>query len=159
MIYFLINIDDYKITEYVPESFIKNNYSIYEYDLIKKILNSFYNIHNFEIKYTENGKPYLDNNLFLSISHDENYLCVCISKEEVGIDIQFKKEFNNNINSILNVDKKLDNNDVTNIFSKKEAIIKLEGKRLKDINNINIDDYHIKSIEYNDFLLNIATFR
>ena len=48
---------------------IKNKYYNAEYYLIKKGLYKYFNIDKFKIMYTKNGKPYLNNGIYLSISH------------------------------------------------------------------------------------------
>ena len=154
MFYYLTNISNYNVSCDVPESFIKNKYSIYEYELIKKLLNM-YDINSFKVTYDNNGKPYLDNSLYISISHDEDMLAVCISKVKVGIDIQYFHKVDDKVKSFLKTNKKTDK-DVIREFSSKEAIIKLEGLTLKDLNNINEQNYDIKSIFYKDFVLTIA---
>ena len=62
----------------------------------------------------------------------------------VGVDIQYYRKLGidtlNNMNKLLNVSS----NTITN-FSIKEAILKLNGDVFKNINNYNINDYHIIS--------------
>lgn len=122
----------------------ENKYYNTEYYLIKKGLHKYFNIDKFKIMYTENGKPYLDNNVYLSISHDKDIVVVALSNVRVGIDIQYYRKLDidtlNNMNKLLNVSS----NTITN-FSIKEAILKLNGDVFKNINNYNINDYYIIS--------------
>ena len=50
----------------------ENKYYNAEYYLIKRGLHKYFNIDKFKIMYTKNGKPFLDNNVYLSISHDKD---------------------------------------------------------------------------------------
>lgn len=110
--------------------------------------NKYYNAEYYLIKrglhYTKNGKPFLDNDVYLSISHDKDIVVVALSNVRVGIDIQYYRKLGidtlNNMNKLLNVSS----NTITN-FSIKEAILKLNGDVFKNINNYNINDYHIIS--------------
>lgn len=54
--------------------------------LLKKVLKE-YGIYNYEIKYGEYGKPYIDG-IHFSISHSGNLVAVMISDTECGADVQ-----------------------------------------------------------------------
>lgn len=122
----------------------ENKYYNAEYYLIKRGLHKYFNIDKFKIMYTKNGKPFLDNNVYLSISHDKDIVVVALSSIRVGIDIQYYRKLDNdtlnNMNKLLNVN----GNTITN-FSIKEAILKLNGDIFKNINNYDMNDYHIIS--------------
>ena len=122
----------------------ENKYYNAEYYLIKRGLHKYLNIDKFKIMYTKNGKPFLDNVVYLSISHDKDIVVVALSNVRVGIDIQYYRKLDidtlNNMNKLLNVSS----NTITN-FSIKEAILKLNGDVFKNINNYDINDYHIIS--------------
>lgn len=120
----------------------KNKYYDAEYYLIKKGLHEYFNIDKFNIMYGVNGKPYLDNNVYVSISHDKDLVVVALSNVEVGIDIQY---YNNTDQEVLNEIGKLinTNNNIIRTFSIKEAILKLNGDVFKNINKYNIEDYNI----------------
>ena len=160
MILIIIDIDKFKLKDIsVPNNLLKNKYSIFEYQIINDILNNYYSISKFKLKYTKNGKPYLDqNNIFLSISHDKNLLAICFDNREVGIDLQFYNSKSINSRSFLNIDEN-DSKEIINIFSKREAVLKLEGKTLKEINSIDIANYDIKTLFYDEYTLNIAYFK
>ena len=142
----------------VPENFITSKYSKLEYSLIKDGLKRLYNIDEFKVLYTDNGKPYLkDLNIYISISHSQDYVCVCFSEEEIGIDIQHFKEIKDNIKKYINVDKSLSDKDTIIEISKREAAIKLEGLRLMNINDINLEKYNFKIYSNKLFVIVVAT--
>ena len=158
MILVVENINNIKVDNEVPSYFIKNKYSKYEYQVISNVLKNNYNIADFKVLYTKNAKPYLDNsNLYLSISHDNDILAICFDDKEVGIDLQFYNNDSIKVKGFLNINSN-NSKDIIDIYSKKEAIIKLEGKRLKDINDIDITKYNIKSFPNDDYSLNMAYF-
>lgn len=118
---------------------------------------------------TENGKPYTDRYKF-SISHCANLICVAVSKFEVGVDIEFivtHRRWNMLAKKIVVASEEINNFDckqLTNLWTKKEAIFKLLGKKIfvpKDIDTnlyitdtINlIDNYDVNS----EYFLSIAT--
>ena len=123
---------------------IKNKYYNAEYYLIKKGLYKYFNIDKFKIMYTKNGKPYLNYGIYLSISHDREIVVVALSNVPVGIDIQYYRKLNNNVLTNINKLLNIKSNIITN-FSIKEAILKLNGDVFKNINNYDINDYHIIS--------------
>ncbi len=122
----------------------ENKYYNAEYYLIKKGLYKYFNIDKFKIMYTKNGKPYLNNGIYLSISHDREIVVVALSNVPVGIDIQYYRKLNNNVLTNINKLLNIKSNIITN-FSIKEAILKLNGDVFKNINNYDINDYHIIS--------------
>ena len=102
---------------------------------VRKLLN----IENpdININYDQNGKPYLNNNKGISISHSNKLVGIGLSNEiDFGIDIQIKTD------KIFNIQKKfLSKNELlqlerintieylTKIWSAKESIYKLLGKK------------------------------
>lgn len=137
-----------------------SNYQKQKEYIIKNVLLKYYNISTYKICYTNNGKPYLvtDQNMYLSISNDQNMLLIVFDNVPVGVDIQFYKPLKVNLNSLLllNCNNSVD---LINIFSAKEAIIKLLGKKLININNINIENYKLKRFQCKDFVINIAYYK
>lgn len=108
--------------------------------LLKYGLNQYFNMHDFEIDYTSNHKPFLKNqDVHFNISHAGNLVVCGISKSPIGIDIEyidpkikyteFKSQMTQNeFNKIhLSEDK------VRSFFTywtEKEAVIKAHGKGL-----------------------------
>lgn len=88
------------------------------------------------IHYDPNGAPYINNEGYISISHSGNMVGLAINKNHsVGLDLEFPRE------NILTIKKKFlseeevnlfdtDNPDiVTKIWSSKEALYKLAGRK------------------------------
>ena len=148
-----------KVDCFVPSFFIKNKYSKIEYKLIKKGLKKFYNINSFDIYYSENGKPYLkDLDINISISHDENLVCVLLSKKNVGVDLQYIKTVKSGFKNLLNIP--IDYNDVNSLieFSKRETIIKILNLKLNEINNLDLSSYKFRIYVYDTFFIVCAFF-
>ena len=125
----------------------ENKYYNAEYYLIKRGLHKYFNIDKFKIMYTKNGKPFLDNDVYLSISHDKDIVVVALSNVPVGIDIQYYRKLNNNVLTNINKLLNIKSNIITN-FSIKEAILKLNGDVFKNINNFSIFTYSFLFIKY-----------
>lgn len=85
-----------------------------------------------EVKYHQNGKPYLDNGLHLSFSHSGDYSTLLVDHNRCGLDIEYQSD------KILRIapkfthpsEKKLFTNDeyLYWIWSIKEAIFKYFGE-------------------------------
>lgn len=100
------------------------------------------NLTNNQLEFSTNkyGKPFLKNypNIHYNISHTKNYIACVISDEPVGIDIEFIQPIELNIiKSFFTFDEVhyiMNSNDSINrffeIWTKKESLIKFEGKGL-----------------------------
>lgn len=139
-----ININSKVLNGYtINNKYYKNKYSYAEHYLIRFGLKKYFNILHYELYYTSNGKPYLDNEINISISHDNDIVIVALSKYKIGVDIQYYRNIDDKyINEFIRLLKISNKTKLFVDFSKKEAIIKLEGKKLKDINSLSLNDYN-----------------
>ena len=55
---------------------------------VRTILAKYFGIQNPVILRTENGKPYLENGPFFSVTHTKNRLYIAFSEEEIGLDAE-----------------------------------------------------------------------
>lgn len=132
-------------------------------DLIKRIAYD-YNLSNYVVLKTKNGKPYFKgNNIYFNISNKDNITVAVTSSKPVGIDIErliFKSSvvkhfFSKNEQEIIknSLDKELD---FTTIWVKKEAYIKYLGLDITSIRKIDttkITDFTIK--KYKEYIIGI----
>lgn len=49
-------------------------------------------INDYDLHYDEFGKPYLNDNRYISITHSHNFAAIIISEETVGIDMELQRE-------------------------------------------------------------------
>ncbi len=121
------------------------------------------------IKYNENGKPFISNYpIYYNISHDHDLVICIISEYQIGVDILKMKDIKKNIaKSFCNEDeyKYIKNKyHFYQLYTLKEAYLKLFGKKINDIKFLNIIyDNHIKlNVPYrtfktnNDYLVSIC---
>lgn len=140
----------------VPSNFIKNKYSSLEYHLISKGLKEFYNINKFKVLYTSNGKPYLDNDIHISITNSNDLVVVAFNEDNFGVDMEYYKNINPHLKKILNIDSNLNDKEYIIEFCKREAIIKLEDIKLVNINDIDTSIYSFKIIERENYVIVFA---
>lgn len=133
--------------------------SIGVYLLLKKALKKHrIDINDYEFKYTENGKPYLENCPFnVSLSHSNEYVLVGISKNEIGVDIQEVSDIDENALDYLFSEKDWDfyskSKRKTDVFYKiwtlKEAFVKMTGEGItKKLSSIQIDEEYLNNQVY-----------
>ena len=121
--------------------------------LLDRLLNKYYYISYFDIniKYNKYNKPYTDNICF-NISHSNDYACAVVSDKNVGIDIEFIREVDINtikyycntkeIDFILNSKNKYKS--LFQIYCLKEACVKMLGTGIRDLKNVNYNNYNYK---------------
>lgn len=123
--------------------YFKNSISFLSYILLSYIYYKIYKKYlNFnEILKDKNGKPYLKNNEFkFNISHSKNYICIGISKYEIGVDIEEERKINKNAISKFLTEDEIEKNMLSPLeyWVLKEAYSKYLGFGLKmDFKNIN----------------------
>ena len=117
---------------------------------------------------TSNNKP-KNKHFNFSISHSDELIAIAISENiNVGIDIQKIKKINNLdkfLNKIINtnesISSKENNNDIINLFSRKESSFKLLNLKHFNPTTINTNDFFhtTKTIKFNnkEFILNLST--
>lgn len=132
-------------------------------DLIKRIAYD-YNLSNYVVLKTKNGKPYFKgNNIYFNISNKDNITVAVTSSKPVGIDIErltFKSSvvkhfFSKNEQEIIknSLDKELD---FTTMWVKKEAYLKYLGLDITSIRKIDttkITGFTIK--KYKEYIIGI----
>lgn len=137
---------------------IEDNYEFLKKKIMSDVIRKYYNIDEYELLYSKNGKPYIkDNKIYLSISNDNNKLLIVFDTKPVGADIQFYRKVPVSFKKVLFFDE-LDDKETVNLFSKKEAIIKLIDSKLCYINEIDVKKYKVKSYIYDDFVISIANY-
>lgn len=131
-----------------------------EYLLSKLLKKNHIKYSDINIVYNENGKPYIESNpLYYNISHKDGFVSVVVSNKECGIDIETIKDKNINLDLFAsNKEKDYINGDkerLFEIYTLKEATLKMYGKSLLDIKNINTNNVKKKIIKEKDYIVTI----
>lgn len=107
------------------------------------------------IQYDSNGKPFLTDTHFLSISHSDNYISIIISNKNVSLDIQTPKKNILKAHSLFVSEEEKNNfnmediNHLQLIWSAKEALFKYYGTTQNHI----FTDFRIHSIDKSNKLI------
>ncbi len=162
-------IQNKKKTENKKESLL----SLY---LLKKGLDEFFGIKNYEILRTKNGKPYLrDEKVNFSISHSKGNVAVAFSLFPIGIDIECIRKYSSSVaQKVFSETERefVEENDInfTKIWTLKEAAIKAQGTGIAYAKNFNFEFRNDKiyanivgaeffSIEKNDLVLSVCELK
>ena len=164
-----IEINKKELINKIKDNNSKKQSILGEYLLIK-LLKDYYKIDYKDLDFyiNPNGKRYLTNKkIYFNISHKNNYVVVVTSKKEIGIDIEEIKEQDIKIikkfttkdeEEYILKDKNKINKRFVEIYTLKEAYIKMLGENISKINNI-INKDNIKIIvnkSINNYIITIC---
>ncbi len=141
------------------------------YTLMKMAVKDIYGIDEdfSHYKKTDNGKPYTSNYKF-SLSHSDNLCCLVIGNIEVGIDIECESKNRNlellyqKISSPSDNITELNNHNLIELWTKKEAIFKLLGDRVFVPSKIDTQKYCINTFDNinsddKKYIVSVATYK
>lgn len=142
-------------------SILEKNFTYFEY---KKIIQLLRLKNADEIKFSNNGKPYIPNNKYFNFSHAGNILCMAISKSPIGVDIQKISNYNDLIANRICNDKELESLknsnrkdlDLTKLWTQKESIIKCQGESIGEILTkfkINTSKFKLKTRKFKEYVI------
>ncbi len=123
--------------------------------------------HSIIFHYSENGKPFLGNGSFFSISHCKEAIAVALDDQPVGIDIESIRRFDPELvtRTMSLAEQKLiaasDRPDraFIRLWTQKEAILKMQGTGItsfEQLQTLPISDYRIQTIEKEKYIYTIA---
>lgn len=137
--------------------------NINAYDFVKQK----FNIEDFEILKTDNGKPYIKtcHSLYFNVSHSKDLQAVAISDSEVGVDIEFIRKVD--LRAVKRFTKAeeeyiLSENSLERFFevwTKKEAYLKYNGVGLSGgLNSFNVFEVspYIKTFKIDQYFLSVC---
>ncbi len=109
------------------------------------------------------SKPKLiDYNIYFNISHSNNIIVLAFSdNKEIGVDIEKIREYSlrlrDRICNDFEKNKIKTDEDLIDIWTKKEAYVKLFGKSIfSNIKSIDLSSKEIESMRYKDFIISVC---
>ncbi len=140
--------------------------SLAGYILLFRAIDELYSKKDVKISFNEYGKPLCDC-CFFSISHSKDYVVCVVSDEQVGIDVQQirtieqrtkYKFFNQKENDYVNQNAKFSSKRYIEIFTKKEAAIKMLGLSLTQASMVDTfsKEYFFETSEEDGVFLTIC---
>ena len=104
-----------------------------------------------------NGKPYIkDSNICISISHSGKLTAIAISDQNIGIDMELIRPYDHKLLNHLNINSKLNDTNFFKEWTKREAFIKKYNLKLKDINQISINNEKFKCLKLKKYYISIC---
>ncbi len=137
------------------------------YLLLSRGFKELFGEENITLRFTENGKPISDV-CYFSISHSENIAACVISDKPIGLDVQKMHKialksryplFNKEEVLYVNSSPELANKRFFEVFTKKEALVKLKGEKLSDCNKLSSDDVKFNLFEEDGAIFCIAQMK
>lgn len=138
--------------------------------LRKQLLEDFsIDLNSKEIKFNENGKPYINEDISFNLSHSHNYVAVIISDTTCGIDVELYDEerdwnkLKNNILSSREISLIKNNMDVAKYWSIKEAYFKCKGtgillsKLKEDMDYSQVKTTNVIDVKGNKYFISYMT--
>ncbi len=139
----------------------KRGQTIFVYHKLQELLN----ISSLDkLKFTENGKPYIEGGKYFNISHSENVICIGVSSVPIGVDVQKLIPYNEKLAKRICNEKELKalsrakNKDLvlTKFWTKKESLIKCKGETIaQDLAKV-LDDtkgFKFRYKKFGDFVI------
>lgn len=135
----------------------KDNNKLVEYYLLNcYIKNNNLNSSISEIKYSANGKPYL-NNINFSIANKDNITVLGVSYSEIGVDIEKVTDYSDTVLNYFFTDDErssIENKyDFFKVYTLKEAYVKMLDLSLMDIKLDKYKYYYNFTINYNSYVI------
>lgn len=132
--------------------------SILGYFLLVRAIYDYYGFYYFPD--FKEGKPF-DNNLDFNfnITHSKDKVILIVSKDDVGIDLEYYKEVSRSLKERLFKDDKLSDKNAIIKWTKLESIYKLEGNGVSINKKIDLKKYKVKTHLYEDYVISIAKYR
>lgn len=116
------------------------------------------------LKFSANGKPFIEGEKFFNISNSENVFCISVSRFQVGVDLQkmiaYDERLAKRICNETEFEKLKSAKDkdlaLTKLWTKKESLIKCRGETIgQDLKTLldNADDFSFRYSKYKDFII------
>ena len=126
-----------------------------------------FNVQLSTFNYEKNGKPFLENGPFFSISHCKTGIAVVVDDQPVGIDIESIRRVDpdliartmNEAEQALIASSGTPERVFTRLWTQKEAILKREGTGImsfEQLQTLSIPDDRIQTIEKEKYIYTIA---
>ena len=141
--------------------------SLAGYILLWRGARELYGVTDVSLRFNNNGKPDCDF-CFFNISHSENHIVCAFCDSNIGVDIQKIKSvkprekykyFNEQECCYVNQNKRLLSERYIEIFTKKEAAIKMLGLSLANASEVDVfsNKFYFKSEKYDGYIFTICT--
>ena len=153
--------------EKMKSNFRRKRYKIihgFLYKKLSEICNK--SVDLLKIEKSSNGKPFLINSikpLYFNISHSRNYSVIAISDKDIGVDIELMRDFYNDaiVKKYFSEEEQnvvCKNNNFLEIWTRKEAVVKLKGESIFSYNlrDSEFDNINLINLMFNKCHICIA---
>ncbi len=130
---------------------------------IKKALLKFSGKSDFDIKRTENGKPYVNDNIFFSLSHTDGLTICAVSDNNVGADAEKIRPMKNKekiLSRYIKKDgEKISDKEFFEQWTRFESRVKFFGEKLANCPQTNSKKKYTKTFTLGEYIVSICSDR
>lgn len=128
-------------------------------EFIKKSLYAFSGKNDYEIKRTQNGKPYVDSDIHFSLSHTDSLTVCAVSYGAVGVDAEKIRSIKNKerILERYTGQKALSDEDFLRKWTAFESAVKFFGEKLTSYNKANEHSRHIETFNMGEYVVSVCS--
>ena len=128
---------------------------------IKKALRAYGINYEFDIKRSENGKPYIEEDIFFSLSHTDGFTVCAVSDNNIGIDAEKLRSIKNKEKILFRyTGKEYKNVSDTEFFEKwteLESRVKYFGEKLMAIKKSLTEEKFVATFKIDRYIISVCS--
>ena len=127
---------------------------------IKKSLEKFSGKTGFVIKRTENKKPYVDEEIFFSLSHSGNFTVCAVSSENIGVDAEKIRSIHNKekiLYKFMSEEKCTDDEEFFMKWTSFESRVKYFGEKITACPRTLLENVCVQTISLDEYIIAVCT--
>ena len=128
---------------------------------IKKALRAYGINYKFDIKRTENGKPYVEENIFFSLSHTEGFTVCTVSDKNIGVDAEKLRNIKNKEKILSRYTgkeyKKVSDTEFFEKWTELESRVKYFGEKLTAIKKSLTEEKFAATFKIDGYIVSVCS--
>ena len=129
-------------------------------EFIRQVLYKFSGKTDFNIKRTENGKPYVDEDVFFSLSHSGEITVCAVSDENVGADAEKVRSIKNKekiLRKFMSEDCVLSDEDFFKKWTSFESRVKFFGEKITACSSARSEKLFVQTINIAEYIVSVCS--
>ncbi len=127
---------------------------------IKKALSAYCGKRDFKIKRTESGKPYVEGNIFFSLSHTDGLTICAVSHKNIGADAEKIREIKNKekiLSRYIENHNEISDKEFLEKWTQFESKVKFFGEKLHCCQRAKAEEKHIETFNLGEYIISICS--
>lgn len=130
-------------------------------EFIKKALKAYGINNNYDIKRSKNGKPYIEEEIYFSLSHTDAFTVCAVSDKNIGIDAERLRHVKNKEKILLRFTGEEYKNLSDEAFLKKwteiESRIKYFGEKLSTFSKKETEEKFVTTFKIDEYIVSVCS--